>query len=394
MERLAAEGKSLAHVGEAVLFVPGTVPGDVVEVQVNKRKGTAWEGYVTAWEELSPLRVEAPCRHFAHCGGCQWQMLPYELQLEAKEEQVREQLRRLGGVEVPELEPILGADPTLYYRNKLEFTFSPRGWITESGQEEAGFPMALGFHVPRRFDRVLDIEECLLEPEPSNALRNAVRDFALAKGYSFYDPKVQQGWLRNLMVRVATTGEVMILLVVAYEDEPRRVELLEHIAERFPDVTSLLYCINPKVNDTIYDLEVHAYRGRDYIEEQLGDLRFSIGPKSFYQTNSRQAERLYAKVLEMARIKPTDAVYDLYTGTGTIALYVARHAARVVGVETVPEAVEDAWLNAERNGLTNVDFYAGDVLRMLDEDFLQRHGRPDVLITDPPRAGMHPGVID
>lgn len=394
MERLAADGKSLAHVGDKVLFVPGVVPGDRVDVQVTRRKGGAWEGHVVNWHEMSPERVDVPCAHFGTCGGCQWQMLPYEMQIAAKQEQVYDQLQRIGKVEMLEQRPILPAESTLYYRNKLEFTFSPRGWVTEKQEEGAPLPKALGFHVPRRFDRVMDVQECHLEPDPANAIRNAVRQFAIARGYSFYDAKAQEGWLRNLMIRVVTTGEVMVLLVIQHEDEEKREALLGHIRDTFPGIASLLWCVNGKVNDTIYDLPVQVFSGRAFIEEELGDLRFAIGPKSFYQTNSRQAERLYGVVRDLADLQGNEIVYDLYTGTGTIALFLARKAGKVVGIETVPEAIEDAWVNARRNGIENVDFYAGDVLKMLTEQFALLHGQPDVLVTDPPRAGMHPKVVE
>lgn len=398
IERVAAEGKSLAHVEGGVLFVPRAVPGDRVDVQVNRRKKGFMEGYVVRFLEYSSLRVPPPCRHFGVCGGCQWQMLPYEYQLEAKQQQVYDQLSRIGGLSLPSLNPILPAESTTFYRNKLEYTFSPRGWhekpLTPDETAEVAFPLALGFHIPGRYDRVLNVEECLLQPEPSNALRNAVREFAVRQGYSFYDSKLQHGWLRNLMVRTATTGETMVLFVFQHEDVDHREELLGYVGERFPELTSLLWCINPKVNDTIYDLRIFVYRGADFIVESLGDLHFSIGAKSFFQTNSRQAHRLYEVVRNMADLQGDELLYDLYTGTGTIALYLARQARRVVGVESVPEAIEDAWLNAARNGIKNVSFHAGDVLHLLDEDFVKQEGAPDVLVTDPPRAGMHPKVVE
>lgn len=397
IEKIAAEGKSIAHTAGGLLFVQGVVPGDRVTVQVNKRKKGYMEGYVTEFIAYSTQRQTPPCRHFGLCGGCQWQMLPYTLQLQAKQQQVVDQLTRIGSLQLPPVTDILPAPDTLRYRNKLEFTFSPRGWLeqqpTPDGTAQPPLPCVLGFHIPRRYDRVLDIEECLLQPEPSNALRNAVRQYALQQGYTFYDPKTQSGWLRNLTIRITTTGQVMALIVMAYDDEPHRRDLLDYVASSFPQLTSLLWCINPKVNDTIYDLEIHTHQGADYIVEELGSLHFEIGPKSFFQTNSRQAERLYEVVRSTAQLQPHETLYDLYTGTGTIALYMARSARHVVAIESVPEAIEDAERNAARNGITNVSFHVGDVLKLFTEEFVARNGHPDVLITDPPRAGMHPNVV-
>lgn len=394
MERIAAEGKCLAHVDEGTLFVAQTAPGDVVEVQVTKMRKRTLEGYVTCYEELSPLRVEPGCAHFGACGGCQWRMIPYETELEAKRDQVEGQLRTIGKVQLPEARPTLRGEQTDGYRNKLEYTFSPRGWLVGDAAValEEELPLALGFHVPGMWDRVLHIEHCHLQPEPSNAIRNFVYGYAVEHGLSFYDARAQEGLLRNLMIRVLTTGEVMALLAV-YEWNKDVEGLLEAINEKFPEITSLQWTENQKVNDSLYDLEMHVYAGRAYVEEQMGSLRFMIGPKSFYQTNSLQAERLYGVVKEFAALTGNELVYDLYTGAGTIALSLAGSARQVVGVESVPEAIADAHRNAQRNGVTNAQFYVGEVERIVDGDFFRRHGQPDVVVCDPPRAGMHPKVV-
>jgi len=392
IERLAAEGKAIAYAMERVLFVEGVVPGDLVRVQVSKKKANFMEGYVRELLSPSPLRIEPPCPHFEQCGGCQWQMLPYTLQLEAKEEQVYAQLAHIGGVQADSERHILGASPTLAYRNKLEFTFSPRGWVTNHTEPDAPLPPALGFHIPRKFDRVLNIERCLLQPDLSNTIRNTIRDYALAHSLSFYDPKTQTGLLRNLLIRITSTEQVMVLLVVR-EECAAVLELLNFIRTKFPSITSLLWAVNPKGNDSLYDLEVRCHSGTTVLIEQLGDFSFEIGAKSFYQTNSKQALTLYHAVRQLADLKGHETVYDLYTGTGTIALYLARDAKRVVGIETVPEAIADAKRNAVRNQITNADFVVGDVLDILSPAFVQTYGKPDVLVTDPPRAGMHPKVI-
>lgn len=393
IERLAAEGKAIAYALDRVLFVEGVVPGDVVRVQVSKKKANFMEGYVREVLTASPLRVQAPCPHFGLCGGCQWQMLPYTLQLQAKEEQVYSQLNHIGGVQALTEHHILGASPTLAYRNKLEFTFSPRGWVTTPSEAlDTPLPPALGFHIPRKFDRVLNIEQCLLQPPISNEIRNAIRKYAITHGLSFYDAKMQEGLLRNLLIRITSTQQIMLLLVVR-EEQPEVMHLLEYIKASFPQITSLLWAVNPKGNDSLYDLDIRCFSGTTVLIEQLGDLFFEIGAKSFYQTNSKQALTLYHAVSEMADLQGNETVYDLYTGTGTIALYLARKAKRVVGIETVPEAIDDAKRNAARNKIENADFVVGDVLDILSPAFVQAHGKPDVLVTDPPRAGMHPKVV-
>lgn len=393
IERLAAEGKAIAYALDRVLFVEGVVPGDVVRVQVSKKKANFMEGYVREILTTSPLRIQAPCPHFGLCGGCQWQMLPYTLQLQAKEEQVYSQLNHIGGVQALTEHHILGASPTLAYRNKLEFTFSPRGWVTTPSEAlDTPLPPALGFHIPRKFDRVLNIEQCLLQPPISNEIRNAIREYAITHGLSFYDAKTQEGLLRNLLIRITSTQQIMLLLVV-HEEQPEVMHLLEYIKASFPQITSLLWAVNPKGNDSLYDLDIRCFSGTTVLIEQLGDLSFEIGAKSFYQTNSKQALTLYHAVSEMADLQGNETVYDLYTGTGTIALYLARKAKRVVGIETVPEAIDDAKRNAARNKIENADFVVGDVLDILSPAFVQTHGKPDVLVTDPPRAGMHPKVV-
>ncbi|MDR0955110.1 MAG: 23S rRNA (uracil(1939)-C(5))-methyltransferase RlmD [Rikenellaceae bacterium] len=394
---IAAEGKSLGRYNDMVVFVPMTVPGDVVNVQINSKRRRFMEGYVTEFVTRSPLRVEPFCEHFATCGGCKWQHLPYPEQLRQKERQVEDQLRRIGGLQIPEIAPILASEKTQYYRNKLEFTFSSKRWMTRQ-EIESGAPIenpcALGFHIPGMFDKVLDIRHCWLQPDPSNPVRLAVREFCIEHDYPFYDVRNHTGYMRNLIVRTASTGQTMVIVVFAAEDTERQNALLEHLTERFPELTSLMYVINTKLNDTIHDLPVHTFYGRDHIFEEMEGLRFKIGPKSFYQTNSAQAYRLYEVARDFAELKPDDVVYDLYTGTGTIANFVARACRRVVGVEYVPEAIEDARVNSQLNGITNTTFYAGDMKDVLTDAFIDENGRPDVVILDPPRAGIHTDVAE
>ena len=394
---IAAEGKSLGRYNEQVVFVPMTVPGDVVNVQINNRRRRFMEGYVVDYVRKSPLRTEPFCEHFGTCGGCKWQHLPYPLQLEYKQRQVEDQLVRIGHLDIPAIDPILGSEQTQYYRNKLEFTFSNKRWMTraeiESG-EAITDPDALGFHIPGMFDKVLDIRHCWLQADPSNAIRLIVRQFCLDHGYEFYDHRRHEGYMRNLIVRTASTGETMVIVVFARRDEEKQQALLEHLAERFPELTSLMYVVNPKLNDTIHDLPVERFYGRDHIFEQMEGLRFKIGPKSFYQTNSEQAYNLYKITRELADLRPDDIVYDLYTGTGTIAHFVARSCKKVIGVEYVPEAIADAKVNSELNGIANTAFYAGDMKDVLTEAFIAENGRPDVVILDPPRAGIHPDVAE
>lgn len=394
---VAAEGKSLARVDEMVVFIPYGAPGDIVDVKLDKKKKSYGEGHIERMVKPSELRQEPFCEHFGVCGGCKWQHLPYEYQLRCKQQQVTDALERIAKVELPEVSPILGSAHTQHYRNKLEFTFSNRLWLTfeqmNSGEE---FPdrNALGFHIPGAFDKVLDIKRCWLQEDISNELRLFIRHYAIEKGYSFYDLKAQQGVMRTLMVRTTSTGELMLIVVFGEDNRVAIEDVMGAIAERFPQITSLLYVVNLKVNDTIGDQEIHVYRGRDYIEEEMEGLRFRIGPKSFYQTNSLQAYELYKVARSFARLTGAECVYDLYTGTGTIANFVARQSRKVIGIEYVPEAIEDAKLNSRVNGIDNTTFFAGDMKDVLTAEFISEHGKPDVMIVDPPRAGMHGDVVN
>ncbi len=394
---VAAEGKSIARVDDMVVFIPYGAPGDVVNIKLDKKKRSYAEAHIVDLVKPSPDRVTPACEHFGVCGGCKWQHIPYESQLRYKRDQVVDALTRIAKVEIPEVNPTLGSKETFCYRNKLEYTFSCKCWITfedlRSGREIAD-RNALGFHIPGAFDKVLDIKKCWLQDDLSNRIRLFVRQYALAKGYEFYDIKAQQGLMRTLMVRIASTGEVMLIVVFARPEQEKIDDLMGAIAAEFPEITSLLYVVNQKVNDTIADQEVITYRGRDYINEEMEGLQFRIGPKSFYQTNSLQAYELYKVARRMACLKPDDLVYDLYTGTGTIANFVARQVKKVVGIEYVPEAIADARLNSEVNGIDNTIFFSGDMKDVLTDGFIAEHGRPDVMIIDPPRAGMHEDVVN
>lgn len=394
---VAAEGKSIARVDDMVVFIPYGAPGDVVNIKLDKKKRSYAEAHIVDMVKPSPDRVTPACEHFGVCGGCKWQHIPYESQLRYKRDQVVDALTRIAKVEIPEVNPTLGSKETFCYRNKLEYTFSCKCWITfedlRSGREIAD-RNALGFHIPGAFDKVLDIKKCWLQDDLSNRIRLFVRQYALAKGYEFYDIKAQQGLMRTLMVRIASTGEVMLIVVFARPEQEKIDDMMGAIAAEFPEITSLLYVVNQKVNDTIADQEVFTYRGRDYINEEMEGLQFRIGPKSFYQTNSLQAYELYKVARRMACLKPDDLVYDLYTGTGTIANFVARQVKKVVGIEYVPEAIADAKLNSEVNGIDNTIFFAGDMKDVLTDGFIEEHGRPDVMIIDPPRAGMHEDVVN
>ncbi len=394
---VAAEGKSIARVDDMVVFIPYGAPGDVVNIKLDKKKRSYAEAHIVDMVKPSPDRVTPACEHFGVCRGCKWQHIPYESQLRYKRDQVVDALTRIAKVEIPEVNPTLGSKETFCYRNKLEYTFSCKCWITfedlRSGREIAD-RNALGFHIPGAFDKVLDIKKCWLQDDLSNRIRLFVRQYALAKGYEFYDIKAQQGLMRTLMVRIASTGEVMLIVVFARPEQEKIDDMMGAIAAEFPEITSLLYVVNQKVNDTIADQEVITYRGRDYINEEMEGLQFRIGPKSFYQTNSLQAYELYKVARRMACLKPDDLVYDLYTGTGTIANFVARQVKKVVGIEYVPEAIADAKLNSEVNGIDNTIFFAGDMKDVLTDGFIAEHGRPDVMIIDPPRAGMHEDVVN
>ncbi len=394
---LAAEGKALGRWNEQVVFVPMTVPGDVVDVQIRNKRRRYMEGYVVRYQRLSPMRREPFCAHFGVCGGCKWQNLPYEEQLRLKASQVEDQLSRIGKIELPEIRPILGSRHTQFYRNKLEFTFTPRRWLTTeevaSGAELDASP-ALGFHIPGMFDKVLDIDKCWLQGDPSNAIRLETKRFCLEHGYPFYNAREHSGLMRNMVIRTASTGEVMVIVVFAENDRERIGALLDHLCRTFPEIVSMVYMINTKFNDALGDLEPITFRGAGHIFEQMEGLRFKVGPKSFYQTNSEQAYELYKVARDFAGLKPDDVLYDLYTGTGTIANFCAARCRRVVGIEYVPEAIEDARVNSSINGIENTVFYAGDMKKVLSDEFVERNGRPDVVILDPPRAGVDAPVID
>ncbi len=397
---VAAEGKALAKVNDLVVFVPYVVPGDVVDLQVKRKKNKYAEAVAVKFHEYSPKRAVPFCQHYGVCGGCKWQCLSYEDQIKYKQKQVTDNLTRIGKVELPETSPILGSEKTEFYRNKLEFTFSDKRWLTEEevkADVQYDQMNAVGFHIPGAFDKVLAIEKCWLQDDISNQIRNTIRDYAYEKGLAFYNIRNHEGLLRNLMIRTSSTGELMVLLQVrisADKDLEQTKELLAHVADKFPQITSLLYVVNNKQNDTINDLDVVVFKGNDHIFEEMEGLRFKVGPKSFYQTNSEQAYNLYKVARNFAQLTGNELVYDLYTGTGTIANFVSRQAKKVIGIEYVPEAIEDAKVNSAINGITNTLFYAGDMKDMLTQDFINEHGRPDVIITDPPRAGMHNDVID
>lgn len=393
---VAAEGKAIARVDGMTVFVPYAVPGDVADIQITKKKSNYAEGKVTRFESFSENRADPFCEHFGTCGGCKWQILPYGEQLKYKQKQVEDNLTRIGKVELPEISPILGAPETTFYRNKLEFTFSDKRWLTEKEISSGSEPRqmdALGFHIPGMFDKVLDINKCWLQDDLSNQIRNAARDFCLKNKFSFFDLRNQSGLMRTLILRNTSVGEWMVIVVFYEDDAEKREMLLNFLAGKFPQITSLLYIINRKANDTITDQEVICWKGREYIVEEMEGLQFKIGPKSFYQTNSRQAYSLYKVAREFAGLSGSERVYDLYTGTGTIANFVARNAGKVIGIEFVEEAIEDARKNSRNNNIENTSFFAGDMRKILTVDFIREHGRPDVIITDPPRAGMHDDVI-
>ncbi len=393
---VAAEGKAMAKIDDKVLFVQHAVPGDIVDVQVNKKRKNFYEGYVTQYHKLSDIRVEPFCSHFGKCGGCKWQPLPYTEQLKYKQREVENNLKRIGKVELPEIMPIIASKKDQFYRNKLEFTFSNKRWLEEDEmqlEENSIERYGLGFHIPRMFDKVIDVEKCYLQEEPSNSIRLAIKDYALKNGLTFFDIRNHEGFLRTLIIRTTSTGEVMVIVSLYHEDVEKREGLLNHLKEQFPEITSLLYVINSKANDTIGDQDIICFSGREFIEEEMEGLKFRIGPKSFYQTNSEQAYELYKVARNFAGLSGNEVVYDLYTGTGTIANFVASKAKKVVGIEYVPEAIEDAKINAENNSITNTSFYAGDMKDILNQEFIQENGQPDVIIVDPPRAGMHEDVV-
>lgn len=394
---LAAEGKAMGRWNDMVVFVPMTVPGDVVDVQIRRKRRRFMEGSVIRYVKRSPMRVEPFCEHFGICGGCKWQNLPYDEQLRFKTEQVRDQLTRIGKIALPEIAPCLGSARTQFYRNKLEFTFADRRWLTydeiAAGGDIEQCP-ALGFHIPDMFDKILDINRCWLQPDPSNAIRDEVKRFCMAEGYTFHNAREHAGLMRGIIIRTASTGETMVIVVFNEEDRPRIDALMEHLRTSFPEITSLFYVVNTKWNDSLTDQTPVLYAGKDHIVESMEGLQFKVGPKSFYQTNSGQAYELYKVARQFADLRPDDTLYDLYTGTGTIANFCARSCRKVVGIEYVPEAIEDARVNSRINGIGNTSFYAGDMKKVLDDDFIARNGRPDVIILDPPRAGVDEPVIE
>jgi 23S rRNA (uracil1939-C5)-methyltransferase len=413
VEDYAAEGKSLARVDGKVVFIEGAVPGDVADIMLSKSKKDWAEGRAVHFHSYSEKRVQPFCNHFGLCGGCKWQMLPYEQQLIYKQREVEQNLKRIGRIELPPLQTILGSEATQFYRNKLEFTFSNKRYLTKeellqrddvrskaeadpnitNAISEKTFDGALGFHVPRVFDKAIDIDTCYLQAEPSNSIRNFVRQFAKQHHYSFYDIRAHTGWLRTMIVRTTSTGEVMINITFGFDEEANRKLLFDAMLNEFPSITTLLYTINPKWNDTIYDLQPQTYFGNGYITEKLENFVFKIGPKSFFQTNTKQAEKLYEVTRSFAALTGEQVLYDLYCGTGSIGIFCSAGAKKIIGVEAVEEAIVDARENALMNGLSNTHFYAGDVINICNDDFFAANGRPDVIITDPPRAGMHEKLV-
>lgn len=396
IEAVAAEGKSLAHVDGTVVFVEFAVPGDIVNVKVTKKKKNYMEGFILEIVKPSEDRLQPFCEHFGICGGCRWQPLPYDMQLKAKQQQVWDQLVRIGHLEIPDISPILPSDKTKYYRNKLEFTFSNKRWIYNNEDPDSLTDeerLGLGFHVGKFFDKVLDIKHCSLQPEPSNEIRLFIREYAVTHDLEFYNIRENTGFLRNLIIRNNQVGDVMLTVCFAYDDQDKIVPMLDAVAAEFPQIKSLHYVINEKLNDSISDLDCILYKGDDAIWETMGKLKFKIGPKSFYQTNSEQAYKLYSVAKEFAALTGNEVVYDLYTGTGTIAQFISDKASKVIGIEYVKEAIEDARINAEANGITNCTFFDGDMKDILTADFIKEHGKPEVMIIDPPRAGMHPDVV-
>lgn len=392
---IAEEGKGIGKSEDLVIFIDKAVPGDVVDVELTRRKRKFYEGKIHRLIRPSEHRTGAFCQHFGTCGGCKWQHMTYEAQLQFKQKSVVDALQRLAKIDTSSVEAILPSKQSKYYRNKLEYTFSDRRWLNDDDikNTEAMEMNALGFHIPGRFDKILDIEHCYLQAEPSNTIRNEVRAYALANDISFYNLKNHEGALRNLIIRTSSTNELMVILVFAYVTEEQVDKMMCFLKDRFPEITSLLYIINQKKNDTIFDQDIHLFAGRDHIFEQMVDLKFKIGAKSFYQTNSNQAHELYKITKEFAAFRGDEVVYDLYTGAGTIACFIASDVKEVIGVEYVPTAIEDAKINSSINTINNTKFYAGDMKDILTVDFVLEHGKPDVIITDPPRAGMHPDVV-
>ncbi|PLX06044.1 MAG: 23S rRNA (uracil(1939)-C(5))-methyltransferase RlmD [Marinilabiliales bacterium] len=394
---IAAEGVSIGRHDNYVIFVRGVIPGDIVDVQLTRTSKAYSESRLLEIKEYSKDRIEPFCSHFNRCGGCKWQMLPYEKQLFYKQKQVVDQLTRIGGLDVNSINNIIPASETEFYRNKLEYTFANRRWLEENEPEmdkDSRELEGLGFHVQGMFDRIIDINKCYLQKDTSNEIRNKIREFTKADGYNYYNSRSHEGFMRNIIIRITEFGEIMVVVIFADDNEELRIKLMDYIAEEFPQITSLQYVINKKFNDSIYDQEVVLYKGKDHIFEELDGLKFKINAKSFFQTNTKQTLNLYRKTVEYANIQPDEIIYDLYTGTGTIANYIANKCKKVVGIESVPEAIEDAKVNSELNNITNTSFYAGDMKDILNEDFIKGNGKPDTIILDPPRAGIHENVIN
>ncbi|NNC33456.1 MAG: 23S rRNA (uracil(1939)-C(5))-methyltransferase RlmD [Croceitalea sp.] len=393
-----AKGKTIAKAPDGrVIFISNAVPGDVVDVKTTKKRKAYFEGIATAFHKLSPKRAEPECEHFGTCGGCKWQNMAYEHQLAFKQSEVANNLKRIGHLDLPQISPILGSEKQYFYRNKMEFSFSNSRWLTLeeiNSENKIEDKNALGFHIPGMWDKILDINKCHLQEDPSNAIRLAVKDFAIDNGMEFFNPRQQSGLLRTMIIRTSSTGEIMVVVQFYEDNEPKRNLLLEYINQQFPEITSLQYVVNQKQNDTIYDQNVICYAGRDHIFEEMEGLRFKINAKSFYQTNSAQAVELYKVTRDFAQLSGNELVYDLYTGTGTIAQFIAKKAKKVIGIESVPEAIEDAKSNANLNKVENVEFFVGDMKNVFDDDFISKHGKPDVIITDPPRDGMHKMVVE
>ncbi|UMB61619.1 23S rRNA (uracil(1939)-C(5))-methyltransferase RlmD [Lutibacter sp. A80] len=392
-----ARGKTVAKAPDGrVIFLTNTVPGDVVDIRTGKKRKAYFEGTAIKFHKYSDKRTEPVCEHFEHCGGCKWQNMDYKYQLEYKEKEVTNNLIRIGHLDLPEITPILGCEKTYFYRNKMEFSFSNSRWLTLeeiNSDEDIDNRNACGFHISGMWDKILDVSKCHLQEDPSNDIRNFIKNYGIENGLEFYNPREQSGLLRTIMLRISSTGEIMVVIQFFKEDTEKREGLLNALSEKFPQITSLQYVINSKGNDTLYDQDIKLFKGRDHIFEEMEGLKFKIGPKSFYQTNSTQAYELYKITRNFANLTGNEVVYDFYTGTGTIAQFVAKKAKKVIGVESVPEAIEDAKLNAQFNNIENVEFYAGDMKDVFNDSFINKHGQPDVIITDPPRDGMHKNVV-